>query len=59
MSKEDAYIEAYQVAMEDLIITEDERKMLKIQAKTLGISDDRVSELERNFDLQLGLCEAE
>ena len=57
--KEDAYIEAYQVAMEDLIITADERKMLTIQAKTLGISKERVSELERTFDLGLGLDEAE
>ena len=59
MSKEDAYIEAYQVAMEDLIITEDERKMLKIQAKTLGISTERVTELERKFNLDLGLAESE
>tara|TARA_B100001093_G_scaffold463786_1_gene480130 strand:- start:3019 stop:4851 length:1833 start_codon:yes stop_codon:yes gene_type:complete len=59
MSKEDAYIEAYNVAMEDLIITDDERKMLKIQAKTLGISSERVSELERKFNLDLGLAESE
>jgi hypothetical protein len=59
LSKEDAYLEAYKVAMEDLIITDDERKMLNIQAKTLGISDERVSELEWNFNLKLGLSERE
>ena len=59
MSKEDAYLEAYKVAMDDMIITDDERKMLNIQAKTLGISDERVSELERDFDLQFGLRETE
>lgn len=59
LSKEDAYLEAYKVAMEDLIITDDERKMLNIQAKTLGISDEKVSELEWNFNLKLGLSERE
>jgi hypothetical protein len=33
--------------------------MLNIQAKTLGISDERVSELEWNFNLKLGLSERE
>ena len=50
INKEQAYIEAFKVAMEDNIITEDERKMLNIQAKTLGISDERVSELENIFN---------
>ncbi|MDA7845482.1 hypothetical protein N9A87_00350 [Euryarchaeota archaeon] len=59
LNKEDAYIEAYKVAMEDLIITDDEGKMLNVQAKILGISDERASELERNFNLQLELCESE
>tara|TARA_B110001450_G_scaffold188352_1_gene176433 strand:- start:2331 stop:2591 length:261 start_codon:yes stop_codon:yes gene_type:complete len=59
LNKEDAYIEAYKVAMEDLIITDDEGKMLNVQAKMLGISDERASELERNFNLQLELCESE
>ena len=59
IKKEDAYIEAYKVAMEDLIITDDERKMLNIQAKMLGISEERVSKLERNFNLQLELRESE
>ena len=52
---EQAYIEAYKVAMEDLIITDDERKMLKIQAKTLGISEERVLQLERIYNSELGI----
>ena len=43
--------------MEDLIITNDERKMLEIQAKTLGISNERVVELERIFNSELGIDE--
>ena len=50
INKEKVYMEAYKVAMEDFIITDDERKMLKIQAKTLGISDQRVAELEQNYN---------
>ena len=56
-NKEQAYVEAYKVAMEDLIITNDERKMLEIQAKTLGISNERVVELERIFNSELGIDE--
>ena len=53
ISKEEAYLEMYKVAMNDLIITDDERKMLEIQAKTLGISEQRVIELEREYDSSL------
>ena len=53
ISKEEAYLEMYKVAMNDLIITDDERKMLEIQAKTLGISEQRVIELERAYDSSL------
>ena len=53
LSKEEAYLEMYKVAMNDLIITDDERKMLEIQAKTLGISEQRVIELEREYDSSL------
>lgn len=56
-NKEQAYVEAYKVAMEDLIITNDERKMLEIQAKTLGISNERVVELERILNSELGIDE--
>ena len=58
LNKEDAYIEAYKVAMEDLIITDDERKMLNIQAKTLGISQERAAELEREYNRSLDPTEA-
>ena len=53
ISKEEAYLEMYKVAMNDLIITDDERKMLEIQAKTLGISEQRIIELEREYDSSL------
>ncbi len=59
INKEEVYMEAYKVAMEDFIITADERKMLKIQAKTLGISDQRVADLERDYNASLGLDEVE
>ena len=53
------YLEMYSLAMKDDIITAKERSMLNLQAKTLGISEERVSELERNFNVQLGLHESE
>ncbi len=59
LNKEDAYIEAYKVAMEDLIITDDERKMLNIQAKTLAISQERAAELEREYNRSLDFTEAD
>ena len=55
---EEAYLEAYKVAMEDFIITDDERKMLKIQAKILGLSEQRVIELERIHNSELGIDES-
>ena len=59
LNKEKVYMEAYKVAMEDFIITDDERKMLKIQAKTLGISDQRVAEIEQDYNSNLGMTEEE
>ena len=53
INKEKVYIEAYKVAMEDFIVTDDERKMLNIQAKALGISEQRVSEIEHEYNLIL------
>ena len=53
INKEKVYIEAYKVAMEDFIVTDDERKMLNIQAKALGISKQRVSEIEHEYNLIL------
>ena len=59
MNNEKAYMEAYKVAMEDFIITDDERKMLKIQAKVLGITEQRVSELEQNYNSLVELKQEE
>ena len=59
INKEEVYMEAYKVAMEDFIITADERKMLKIQAKTLGISDQRVADLEADYNASLEVDELE
>ena len=53
MDKENAYSEAYGIAMEDRFVTDDERKMLKFQAKTFGISEERAAELEQIYDSQL------
>ena len=53
ITKEDAYLEVYKVAMDDLIITDDERRMLDIQAKTLGISQQRANELEDQYNSTL------
>ena len=58
-TEETAYLEAYKVAMDDFIITADERKMLKIQAKTLGISDQRVQELEQDYNSGIEATEEE
>ena len=43
---EEAYLEAFSIAMDDGIVTNDERKMLNLQAKTLGLDEDRVAYLE-------------
>ena len=59
INKEEIYMDAYKVAMEDFIITDDERKMLNIQAKSLGISQERVAELEREFNLENKSSETE
>ena len=46
MNQEEKYLEAYKIAMEDRVITADERKMLKFQAELLEISENRAFELE-------------
>ncbi len=48
-----SYIEAYEIAMEDRIITDEERKFLKLQAKTLGLDDERVEYIENWYDENL------
>jgi hypothetical protein len=47
------YLDAYELAIADGIITEKERGMLSFQAKTLDLSDDRVQFLESYFDDKL------
>jgi hypothetical protein len=39
--------------MDDGIVTVDERKMLNLQAKTLGLDEERVNHLESFFLSQL------
>lgn len=48
-----AYIESYSIAMDDGIVTKDERKMLNIQAKTLGLDQERVKHLEEAYHSRL------
>jgi len=52
-SAEKSYIEAYEIAMEDRIITKEERKFLKLQAKTLGLDDERIAYIEEWYDANL------
>jgi hypothetical protein len=48
-----SYIEAYEIAMEDRIITKEERKFLKLQAKALGLDEDRIVYIESWYDSNL------
>ena len=43
----------FQIAMEDKIITAEERKFLVLQAKTLGLDQERIDHLEGWYDDQL------
>ena len=56
---ERTYLEAYALAMEDLVVTKEERKFLQLQAKTLGLDDMRVSHLESWYDESLSSNEEE
>lgn len=57
--KELIYLEMFSLAVKDGGITAKERSMLDLQAKILDISPEKVSELEQNINLQLGLHESE
>jgi hypothetical protein len=46
------YLEAYEIAMEDRVITAEERKFLQLQAKTLGLDESQVADLESWYDQQ-------
>lgn len=50
---EKSYLEAYEIAMEDRIITAEERKFLHLQAKTLGLNESQTEDLEAWYDKQL------
>ena len=50
---EKSYLEAYEIAMEDRIITPEERKFLSLQAKTLGLNESQVEDLESWYDQQI------
>ena len=47
---ERSYLEAYAFAMEDGVVTDDERRFLEMQAKSLGLDSERVAHLEAGFD---------
>jgi len=50
---EEAYLESFSIAMDDGIVTDDERKMLNIQAKTLGLDESRILHLETYYLSQM------
>jgi len=49
-SVEKGYLEAYALAREDDSVTDRERKLLDIQAKTLGLDSSSVQRLESWYD---------
>ena len=51
---EQTYLEVFAIAMEDGIITQEERKMLQIQARTLGLNESRIAHLESNYETNDG-----
>ena len=52
--EEAAYLDAYATAMEDLIITKEERKLLNTVAAAYGMSEKIVKQLESEYDAMLG-----
>jgi len=51
--EETAYLEAYATAMEDRIITPEERKLLETVATMYGLNDKIVKQLEEEYDEEL------
>ena len=51
--EESAYLDAYATAMEDLIITKEERKLLNTVAAAYGMSEKIVKQLESEYDAML------
>ncbi len=54
-----SYIEAFSTVMDDGILTENERKLLTLQAKNLGLDESRVEYLEAWYVESLGASEEE
>ena len=50
---EQSYLEAYSAVMDDGVLTQNERKLLVLQAKNLGLEQTRVDFLEDWFNSQL------
>ena len=46
---EKTYLESYAAAMEDDIVTEQERVMLNTLAKSLQLSEEKVAEIEQGY----------
>lgn len=57
--EENAYLSAYDTAMEDRIITTEERRLLKTLAKTYNLTDERVEQLEHEYNSMLEVLEEE
>ena len=51
--EETAYLDAYTTAMEDRIITKEERKLLDTVASTFGLNDKIVKQLEDEYNSTL------
>ena len=51
--EETAYLEAYATAMEDMIVTPEERKLLQTVANAYGLNDKIVKQLENEYLLVL------
>ena len=57
--EESGYIEAYSTVMDDGLVTENERKLLVLQAKSLKLDEERVEELESWYMDSLSKSEEE
>ena len=57
--EEQSYIEAYSMVMDDGVLTENERKLLALQAKNLGLDEIRIEYLETWYMDSLNQSEEE
>jgi hypothetical protein len=56
---EESYLEAYSMVMDDGVLTDNERKLLTLQAKNLGLDDNRVEYLETWYNEVISASEEE